>query len=149
MFIRKKDTLTIIAIHVDDLMILADSILEMQRLKDSLKFQFKMKDMGELHYYVGVSIVQEKERKQVYLLHGLYIEKLLKTFGQTQAKSVCTPTDLNIRLQKEDGVSKPVDTTSYQSIVGSLLYAAITSRPDIAQALGVVSTFCANLHKVT
>ena len=88
------------------LMILAESILEMQRLKDS--------------------------------------EKMLKKFGQTQAKSVSTPADLNVRLQKEDGVSKPVDTTLYQSIVGSLLYAAITTRPDIAQAVGVVSKFCAN-----
>ena len=55
-FIRKKDTLTIIAAHVDDLMMLAENILEMQRLKDSLKLQFKIKDMGELHYYVGVCI---------------------------------------------------------------------------------------------
>ena len=69
---------------------------------------------------------------------------MLTKFGQTQAKSVSTPADLNIRLQKEDGVSKPVDTTLYQSIVGSLLYAAITTRPDIAQAVGVVSKFCAN-----
>ena len=144
MFIRKKDTLTIIAIHVDDLMILAESILEMQRLKDRLKLQFKMRDMGELHYYVGVCIVRDKERKQFYLHQGLYIEKMLKKFGQTQAKSVSTPADLNVRLQKEDGVSKPVDTTLYQSIVGSLLYAAITTRPDIAQAVGVVSKFCAN-----
>ena len=103
-----------------------------------------MKDMGELHYYVGVCIVQDKERKQVYLHQGLYIKKMLKKFGQTQAKSVSTPADLNVRLQKEDGVSKPVDTTSCQSIVGSLLYAAITNRPDIAQAVGVVSKFCAN-----
>ena len=143
-FIRKKDTLTIIAIHVDDLMILAESILEMQRLKGSLKLQFKVKDMGKLYYYVGVCIVQDKERKQVYLHQGLYIEKKLEKFGQTQAKSVSTPADLNIRLQKEDGVSKPVNTTLYQSIVGSLLYAAIATRPDIAQAVEVVSKFCAN-----
>ena len=143
-FIRKKDTLTIIAIHVDDLMILAKNILEMQRLKNSLKVQFKMKDMGELHYYVGVCIVQDKERKQVYLHQGQYIEKMLKKFGQTEAKPVSTPADLNVKLQKEDGVSRPVDTITYQSIVGSLLYAAITTRPDIAQAVGVVSKFCAN-----
>ena len=144
-FIRKKDTLTIIAVHVDDLMILAQNILEMQRLKDSLKLQFKMKDMGELHYYVGASIVQDKEGKQVYLHQGQqYIEKMLKKFGQTEAKSVSTPADCNVKLQKEDSVSRPVDTISYQSIVGSLLYAAITTRPDIAQAVGVVSKFCAN-----
>ena len=90
---------------------------------------------------MGVCIVHDKEKKQVYLHQGLYIEK---KFGQTQAKSVSTPADLNVRLQKEDSISKPVDTTSYQSIVGSLLYAAITTRPDIAQAVGVVSKFCAN-----
>ena len=143
-FIRKADTLTIIAIHVDDLMILAENIFEMQRLKGSLKVQFKMKDMGELHYYVGVCIVQDKERKQFYLHQGQYIEKMLKKFGQTEAKPVSTPADLNVKLQKEDGVSRPVDTVTYQSIVGSLLYAAITTRPDIAQAVGVVSKFCAN-----
>ena len=69
---------------------------------------------------------------------------MLKTFGQTEPKSVSTPADLNIKLQKEDGVSRPVDTISYQSIVESLLYAAITTRPDIAQAVGVATKFCAN-----
>ena len=69
---------------------------------------------------------------------------MLKKFGQTEAKSVSTPADLNVKLQKEDGVRRPVDTITYQSIVGSLLYAAITNRPDIAQAVGVVTKFCVN-----
>ena len=69
---------------------------------------------------------------------------MIKKFGQTQAKSVSTPADLNVKLQREDGVSRPVDTILYQSIVGSLLYAGVTTRPDIAQAVGVVSKFCAN-----
>ena len=94
-FIRKEDTLTIIAVHVDDLMILAKNISEMERLKDGLKLQFKMKDMGQLHYYVGVCIVQDKENKQVFLHQGQYIEKMLKKFGQTEAKPVSTPADLN------------------------------------------------------
>ena len=40
-----------------------------------------------------------------------------------------------------DGISKGVDLITYQSLVGSLLYAAIVTRPDIAQAVGVVSRF--------
>ena len=94
--------------------------------------------------YVGVCIVQDKERKEVYLHQGQYLEKMLKKFGQTEAKTVSTPADFNVKLQKEDSVSSPVDAISYQSIVGSLLYAAITTRPDIAQAVGVVSKFCGN-----
>ena len=72
------------------------------------------------------------------------MEKALKKFGQIEAKPVSTPADLSVRLQKEDGVSRSIDVTLYQSIVGSLLYAAIATRPDIAQAVGVVSKFCAN-----
>ena len=68
----------------------------------------------------------------------------LEKYRQTEAKPVSTPADLNVKLQKEDGFSRPVDATSYQSMVGSLLYAAIATRPDIAQAVGVVSKFCAN-----
>ena len=43
---------------------------------------------------------------------------------------------------KDDGVSKDMDATMYQSMVGSLLYAAIATRPDIAQAVGVVAKYC-------
>ena len=142
-FIR-KDALTIIGVHVDDLMIIARNMTEMKSVKDSLKLQFKMKDMGELHYYVGVCIVQDVKNKQVHLHQGQYIEKMLEKYKQTEAKPVSTPADLNVKLQKEDGFSRPVDATSYQSMVGSLLYAAIATRPDIAQAVGVVSKFCAN-----
>ena len=59
----------------------------------------------------------------------------------TEAKTASTPADPNVKLEKDDGVSKGVDQTTYQSIVGSLLYAAIATRPDIAQAVGVVSKF--------
>ena len=59
----------------------------------------------------------------------------------TEAKIATTPIDPNIRLQKDDKYSKRVDTVLYQSIVGSLLYAAIATRPDIAHAVGVVSKF--------
>lgn len=55
-----------------------------------------------------------------------------------------TSADLNVRLQKDDAVSRPVDPTGYQPIVGSLRYATIATGPDIAQAMGVVTKFCSN-----
>ena len=69
---------------------------------------------------------------------------MLEKYGKTEAKPVSTPADLNVKLQKEDGFSRPVDAISHQWMVGSLLYAAIATRPDIAQAVGAVSKFCAN-----
>ena len=98
-FIR-KDALTIIGVHVDDPMILARNITEMRSDKNGLKLQFKIKDMGELHYYVGVCVVQDVKNKQVFLHQGHYVEKMLEKFGQTEAKLVSTPADLNVKLQK-------------------------------------------------
>ena len=52
-----------------------------------------------------------------------------------------TPADINVKLKKNDNVSKHIDTVQYQSIVGSLLYAAMATRPDIAYAVRVLSKF--------
>ena len=70
-----------------------------------------------------------------------YILKMLKKYNLTGAKSVSTPANPNVELCKDDEVSKPIDPVLYQSMVGSLLYVAIVTRPDISQAVGVVSKF--------
>lgn len=59
------------------------------------------------------------------------------------ANPAATPADVNVKLRKS-GVSKSVDQHTYQSMVGSLLYAAMATRPDIAQAVSAVSKFNAN-----
>ncbi len=55
-----------------------------------------------------------------------------------------TPADVNVILKRDDETSKPVDSIQYQSLVGSLLYCAIGTRPDTAQAVGAVSKFNSN-----
>ena len=71
-----------------------------------------------------------RKRKKVYLHQGQYIEKMLKKFGQKEEKPVSTPADLNVKLQKEDGVSRPVDTVTYQSIVGLAMWMTATPRQE-------------------
>jgi len=68
-------------------------------------------------------------------------QKLLEKYGLTEAKPVSTPSDLKVKLVKDDSYSKSVEPVRYQSMVGSLLYAAIATRPDISHAVGVVSKF--------
>ena len=141
-FVKKGETLVIIAVHVDDLIILAENDAEMEEIKKILKAEFKMTDLGELQYYVGVSVIQDKQNGRVWLHQKQYVNKIIQKFGQAEAKTVATPADMNVKLTKEDGVSKPVDPTQYQSIIGSLLYLAVATRPDIAYVVGVFSKFC-------
>ena len=55
-FIKNEtSTLKIIAVYVDDLILIAKSLSEMQQMKDSLSKTFKMKDMGQLHYCLGIN----------------------------------------------------------------------------------------------
>ena len=64
---------------------------------------------------------------------------LLRKYRMADTNPVSTPTDVNVKLVKDYGVSKPADQDLYQSLVGSLLYAAVATRPDIAQAVSVVA----------
>ena len=100
-----------------------------------------MKDLGKLHYSLGISIQHDEEKGSLLMDQRQYIQSLLERYGLSQAKTATTPADIIVKLVKNDGVSKPVNPVNYQSMVGSLLYAAITTRPDIAQAVGAVSKF--------
>ena len=135
----EADKLTIIAVYVDDLIIITSTEEEMNQIKVSLNKHFKMKDMGSLHFCLGVHIKQSEEGLQ--LCQKRYIEKLLQRYGLQDANAVSTPVDLNVKLVADDGHSKPVDKVRYQSMVGSLLYAAVATRPDISQAVRVLSKF--------
>lgn len=143
-FVRSGQELEILAVYVDDLILITESTESMNNLKESLKKHYKMKDMGELSYILGISVVQDKEKNHVILHQKRYIENILQKYGMDDANPVATPTDINMKLRKTCDISKPVNPGAYQSMVGSLLYAAMATRPDIAQVVSVVSKFNAN-----
>ncbi len=139
MYIRKEGATTIIAVYVDDLILITKTAEEMSDMKSILASRFKMTDMGELHYCLGVTI--ERSVDCLWLHQKQYISSMLKKYGMSEAAMVSTPADISVKLEKDDGQSKDVNSSIYQSMVGSLLYAAMATRPDIAQAVGVVSKF--------
>ena len=119
---------TIIAVYVDDLRIASTSESEMSSLKKLLGARFKMKDLGSLQYILGINVQQETD--SVCLNQAAYIEPILNRFGMDQCKPVSTPAAVDVKLVKDDG-SKSVNQTLYQSMIGSLLYLAVATRPDI------------------
>ena len=140
-FIRQKKELQVIAVYVDDLILLTRTSEEMQQLKNDLSSRFKMKDLGKLHYCLGISVNSDESTRSICLSQSHYLLKILEKYGLAEAKPVSTPADPNVKLLKDDGCSKKVHSVRYQSMVGSLLHAARATRPDIAQAVGVVSKF--------
>ena len=124
---------------MDDLILIAETSAQIQRMKSSLSDTFKMKDMGQLEYCLGVNFQQTEG--SISMSQKQYLLKLLEKYKLTEANPVVTPMDMNVKLVKNDGHSKKVDPIHYQSMVGSLLHAVRTTRPDISHAVGVVSKF--------
>ena len=130
-----------LAVYIDDLVVMSTSPENLSAIKEGLSGKFKMKDMDPLHYCLGVSVVQNADG--IWLHQKQYIVSMLQKFGLMDAKPALTPADVNVKLVKEDGVSNQLDDKPlYQSMVGSLLYTAMATRPDIAHSVGAVSKFC-------
>ena len=139
-----SSSVTVVAVSVDDLIIITKISEQMEEVKKTLTSQFKMKDLGKLHYCLGITIEQDEKKKSLCLHQRQYIQGMLEKYGLLQGKIVATPADVNVSLKKDDKFSKAIDPVWYQSMVGSLLYAFIATRPDIAQAVGAVSKFNSN-----
>ncbi|MCP4492594.1 MAG: DDE-type integrase/transposase/recombinase [Gammaproteobacteria bacterium] len=129
----------LLAIYVDDILIVAPSEAKMQWVKARLAARFKIKDLGRAHHLLGMKI--RRNEAGILMTQTHYIEDLIKKMGFEEAKPMSTPADPNVALVMNDGYSADVDLKMYQALVGSLLYAAVATRPDIAHAVGVVCRF--------
>ena len=118
--INKNKKIEIVAVYVDDLILISETQNEMDQMKQSLKDTFKMKDLGKIHYCLGINI--DLGENSISLNPTQYIQRLLEKYGLSEANSVATPMDLNVKLVKNDQTSKKVDPGHYQSMVGSLLH---------------------------
>lgn len=72
-----------------------------------------------------------------------YIQKVLKRFRMTESKAVATPMGSHFKLASVKYADERIDTEKipYSSVVGSVMYAMVGTRPDVAYALGLVSRF--------
>ena len=135
-----KDTFYI-GVYVDDMILAGKDETKMENVKKELSSKFEIKDLGELSYFLGMSIVQKQEEKVTWMGQPAYTQKLLTKTGMNDYKPVKTPVDPGHRLVKASEDEEALDQPLYQSVVGSLMYLATCTRPDIAFAVGMLARF--------
>ena len=126
-----KDTMFIGA-YVDDIILAAKNEKQLKQVKEKLSNKFDSKDLGELKYFLGVKIEQNKEAGSIWIGQPAYIENRLKRLGIQDSKPTSTPADVSSKLQPAASQTEPVNQAEYQSAVGNLMYLAVSTRPDIA-----------------
>ena len=134
----------IIGIYVDDILLAGKSKERMIEVKSVLSNMFEVKDLGELNYFLGVKVVQNHKDGTIWIGQPTFTESLLNKFQMHQCKSLTTPTDTGTKLVNGTEDSEYVDKSEYQSLVGSLLYLSMRTRPDITYAVSVTARFCSN-----
>ena len=136
----------ILLLYVDDMLIAGSSIEEINNLKKQLSKQFAMKDLGAAKQILGMRIIRDNANGTLKLSQLEYVKKVLKIFNMNEAKPVSTPLGSHFKLSKEQllKTEEERDYTSkvpYASTIGSLMYAMVYTKPNIANVVGVVSRF--------
>ena len=121
----------IILIWVDDIIIASNNINELNSVKSFLNNKFKMTDLNQLLYFLGIHF--EFNDGCVTMDQRMYLEKIIDRFGMNNCNPKSTPCDLNVNKLLNDCDSEVLsDGSIYREIVGSLIYAMSNTRPDLA-----------------
>ena len=134
----------IIAVYVDDILIAGKTDKRIVEVKAAIAAHFEVKDMGDLHYFLGVKVVQDLKAGTIWLGQPAYSENIIQQFNMQNAKTCRTPVNASLKLIKANEESTYVDQELYQSAVGKLLYLSTRTRPDIAFAVSTVAKYTAN-----
>ena len=142
----------ILLLYVDDMLIVGQDRAQISKLKEELAESFEMKDLGPAKQILGIEITRDRKNRRLWLSQERYVERILERFNMKEAKPVTTPLGGHYKLSKSSCPSteeenKKMAVIPYSSAVGSLMYAMVCTRPDIAHAVGVVSRFLSNPGK--
>ena len=143
----------IIAIYVDDLLLIGPDIPDIKNLKLQLSERFRMKDLGQIGWYLGMQITRNRANRTIWINQSTYIKRAIELLDMSDCKPVKTPMDFSCQLKK--GVYRKSDQwidyqatseelAGYQSLIGVLLWIACQTRPDIAYAVSKCSRYAAN-----
>lgn len=143
-FYSKGDITMFMLVYVDDIIIASSSNNATDVLLKSLNQEFALKDLGELHYFLGIEV--KKVNDGIVLTQEKYAKDVLKRVNMSDCKAVNTPLSISEKLSAYEGTPLgPVDSTWYRSLVGALHYLTLT-RPDLSFSVNKV---CQYLHAPT
>ena len=131
LFIKSTvNMLIFVVIWVDDIVLAANTPSELKKIKDALKNRFKMKDLGEISWFLGIEFRVTEEG--IYMNQSRYIKNILKKYGMEDCNSRATPCESRLDKYDQETNNTPEEVRTYRGIVGSLIYAMTCSRPDLS-----------------
>ncbi|CAI5477321.1 unnamed protein product [Closterium sp. Yama58-4] len=138
------EKLVLFLVYVDDILLFSSSIKEIQKVQQQLMENFKCKNLGEVKYYLGMHVERDPDHRWLKLHQEKFIKELGEKYGIENERKVATPLPAEFKLVKaaeDEGVEAD---EQFQCLVGSLLYAAVHTRPDISFSVGQLARVVQN-----
>ena len=144
-----RSKICFLVLYVDDILLATNDKGLLYEVKQFLSKNFDMKDMGEASYVIGIKIHRERSRGIFGFSQETYINKVLERFNMKNCSSSVAPIlkgdrfNLN-QCSKNDFEREHMKNIPYASAVGSLMYAQVCTRPNIAFAVRVLGRYQSN-----
>ncbi|KAJ9537911.1 hypothetical protein OSB04_030644 [Centaurea solstitialis] len=140
---------TFLVLYVDDILLIGNDVPTLQSVKEWLSKCFQMKDLGEAAYILGIKIYRNRSKRLIGLSQSTYIDKVLKRFRMDESKKGFIPMQHGIVLSKTQCPVSSEDQdrmklVPYASAIGSIMYAMLCTRPDVAYSVSVTSRYQQN-----
>ncbi|THG92494.1 hypothetical protein EW026_g8421 [Hermanssonia centrifuga] len=148
-FAIDANNITVLAIHVDDCAITGSSTPLISEYKRRIGEKYPLTDLGEVSWLLGIKVARDREARTLSLSQHAYIDSILARFNFTDLKPSSIPMDPNLQLTKSQCPTSLADIARmrkipYREAIGSLMYAAVGTRPDISFAISTLAQFSQN-----
>jgi hypothetical protein len=118
-FLHNKSVTIYVLVYVDDIIVVSSSQSATAALLHNLEQDFALKDLGDLHYFLGIEVTKIKDG--ILLSQSKYAMDILQRAGMSKCKVVATPLSSSEKLCAQGGDALgSADATAYRSIVGGL-----------------------------
>lgn len=131
---------------VDDIFSTGDDTSELTRMREALFARFQLKSLGRLTFALGMAF--KWRNGTCFLSQTAYVDNIITRFGFTNANPLSLPMQKGLKPTAGSDKDKSVDETSYRSMIGSLLYLGLTTRPDITYAVCALARYVSNPKKM-
>lgn len=142
-----QDDKSIVFFYVDDLVLLSkrEHLDHLKSQKQNLLTTYEGKDLGNIHWFLNIEVIRDRAKERITLIQTSCIDKMIQKYHIKSGRKISTP------LSEPGGGPGPSQEKFdpqfphfFQSIIGSLIYIAIISRPDIAFAVNVLARHMSN-----
>jgi hypothetical protein len=129
-----------ILLFVDDMLIVGKR-QQVDTMKAKILKQWKGKDLKAVDTFVGFQIVRNRKERTLTIHQSFYTTKLLERLGMDKSNPVALPIPTGTVLKSDDNFLEGDDITVYRQIVGSTIFLANNTRPDISYTVGQLARF--------